>query len=227
MNVENKDKIPLEIERKFLPTNSSKDWNSDVVSSELLFQTYLSDEKGVPYRVRMHLDKIDHKTGVRDFNINAVSCYKELVDNINGVPIYTEKELSLDFDDALETLQNNKDKLIVKRRSCVPFHEFTFEIDEYLTHNVLLLGSEIWAFEGNLQTIEVEFKKIEDVKVFNSYTMPSWLGVEVTNDSRYKNSNLAKAKKHENASMLTDYLIDRILVSKSYSERTNFIKPRF
>lgn len=225
--MKNKNLIPLEIERKFIPKNYNKEWETDIVSSELLFQTYFNDENNMPYRVRLHLEKKNHKTGIIDTHMHAVSCYKNLIDNINGVPIYTEVEESLDWNKAVEIIKNNTNKLIVKRRSCVPFHEFMFEIDEYLTHNVILFSSETEAVEKKLHTIEVEFEKIEDVEIFNSYIMPTWLGMEVTNNKNYKNSHLAKSEKNKNFLNLESFFLDKLIITELVKCSRENIKPKF
>lgn len=223
MSIKKQNIKPLEIERKFLPSTNDIAWNKDIISSELLFQTYLKDEIDIPYRVRLHLNKKDHKKESVSSDIHAVSCYKKLIDNIDGVPIYTEVEAPLDFEKALTIIKKNREFLIVKKRSYIPFNEFIFEIDDYLTYPGLVLEPNMWSFEGNLQTIEVEFKKIEDVKLFNSYVMPEWLGIEVTNDDRYKNSNLAKCEKNKNFIALTDSLLDKIIILNSYKKKLKLI----
>lgn len=73
--------------------------------------------------------------------------------------------------------------VIKKERLCVPLSSgHIAELDIY---------------EGELSglmTVEVEFSCMEDVKTFEA---PFWFGEEVTEDSRYKNKNLARATHEE------------------------------
>lgn len=65
--------------------------------------------------------------------------------------------------------------LIEKRRYRLKIDEFVWEVDEFLGENLGLIVAEI-----ELQSIDQVFPK------------PEWLGVEVSHDHRYANSNLLK-----------------------------------
>jgi len=65
---------------------------------------------------------------------------------------------------------------IEKRRYEIPYEGHVIELDMYLGD---LAG---------LVVAEVEFESVEESKLF---TPPAWLGREITDDSRYKNRNLA------------------------------------
>jgi CYTH domain-containing protein len=64
--------------------------------------------------------------------------------------------------------------LLEKRRYHFEHDGRTWEVDEFLGANEGLVVAEI-----ELDTPDAEF------------SMPSWIGIEVTNDSRYFNSNLS------------------------------------
>lgn len=185
--------IPNEIEKKFLPNGD--DWKEEVVQHEVLLQVYLKDESGENFRVRLHLDKYSADNEVVKKS-HAVKCYKTYMGEENGVPVYAEKESPLDKDLALDLICGNINTLVMKKRSYVPFHQFTFEIDTYLNSDSWIGVNEL-STNGVLETIEVEFANSQDILVFDSLVKPSWLGDDVTKDKRFKNSNLAKMGKNE------------------------------
>lgn len=82
-----------------------------------------------------------------------------------------EKEIPLE--EALELLKLCEPGTIEKVRYLVKSKEFTFEIDEFSGNNQGLIVAEI-----ELHSEEDTFEK------------PSWLGEEVTGESRYYNSQL-------------------------------------
>jgi len=87
-----------------------------------------------------------------------------------------EFEYDIPVDDAREMLDLLCYKpLIDKIRYCIPFAGFIWEIDEFQGENEGLLMAEI----------ELEY-------VGQEFTKPSWIGREVTGDSRYYNANLVK-----------------------------------
>ena len=65
--------------------------------------------------------------------------------------------------------------IIEKKRHIIPNSSFLFEVDEFLGNNVGLIIAEI-----ELPTEETLFEK------------PTWLGIEVTGDTRFYNSYLTK-----------------------------------
>ena len=84
-----------------------------------------------------------------------------------------EKEISVtEAEELLELCENN---IIEKTRYLVPAGDFTFEVDVFHGEN-----------EG-LIIAEIELKSESD-----KFSVPIWLGIEVTGDLRYYNSMLMK-----------------------------------
>jgi len=87
-----------------------------------------------------------------------------------------EYEYEIPLTDANELLENLCIKpLIEKRRYKVNFNNFIWEVDEFFGLN------------NNLIIAEIELNHADQ-----QFDIPSWIGEEVTNDSRYHNSNLVK-----------------------------------
>lgn len=84
-----------------------------------------------------------------------------------------EKEIS--ETDAQALLKLCEPGRIEKERFCVPFSNHLFEVDVFLGENKGLIIAEI------------ELQKTDE-----SFDKPDWLGLEVTGDARYYNSQLAK-----------------------------------
>lgn len=85
-----------------------------------------------------------------------------------------EYEYDIPVEDAREILHELCQKpLIEKTRYKVPFAGFIWEVDEFKGENEGLLFAEI----------ELEYEG-------QSFDKPSWIGREVTDDSRYYNANL-------------------------------------
>lgn len=96
-----------------------------------------------------------------------------------------EYEYPIPFDDAVELLENLcLMPLIEKTRTKIPYQGFVWEIDEFKGENQGLILAEI-----------------ELAVVGENFTLPPWIGAEVTGDSRYYNANLVhhpySAWKHE------------------------------
>jgi len=69
-----------------------------------------------------------------------------------------------------------KTRIVKKTRYYIPYNNVQIELD---------------IFEGKLEGLvvaEVEFKSFDDIK---NFITPSWFGLDVTDDKRYKNKNLA------------------------------------
>lgn len=92
--------------------------------------------------------------------------------NIGGTRL--EFEYDIPWQDAQEMLhQLCRKPLIEKIRYKIPFAGFIWEVDEFKGENEGLLFAEIeLAYEGQ------------------NFTIPSWIGREVTDDQRYYNANL-------------------------------------
>ncbi len=94
--------------------------------------------------------------------------------NVGGTRL--EFEYSIPLEDAREILHELCAKpLIEKTRYKIPYKGFTWEVDEFKGENAGLVFAEI-----ELQHEGQEFEK------------PSWIGREVSDDSRYYNANLVK-----------------------------------
>jgi len=65
--------------------------------------------------------------------------------------------------------------LIIKRRYLIPLNPYLIELDIFAGH-----------MDGLIMA-EVEFPSLEEA---NSFTPPTWFGDDVTEDSRYHNSNM-------------------------------------
>ncbi len=93
-----------------------------------------------------------------------------------------EKEISKDVFDSL--CKDNILSMIIKNRYVLKHDKYCFEFDEYLSLKI------------NLYTCEVELESLDDIdndklkieKAFRDYFKIDYL--DVSNDSRYKNSNL-------------------------------------
>ena len=92
--------------------------------------------------------------------------------NATGVSRFEwEKEIPLG--DAVQLMDLCDGGVVEKVRHLVPFAGHTFEVDEFLGDN------------SGLTVAEVELRSEDE-----SFDRPSWLGEEVTQDRRYRNSNL-------------------------------------
>lgn len=207
-----------EIEKKYLPTDGSKLWEKEVVESEVILQVYLKDEENIPCRIRLHLNLIDNNGNIIK-EAHGVRCYKKLVGELEGVPVYDEKETDVDKFIALSLIKENFDTLIMKKRHYIPFHEFTFEVDLYHSYNFWAIKKDVWEFEDNLQTVEIEFKTSDEIKKYNSLEKPKWLGLEITHDHKYKNINLAKREKNDKINDL------KLLVNSINLNPNSKVKP--
>ena len=87
-----------------------------------------------------------------------------------------EYEYPIPKDEALELLDNLcETPQIAKNRHRVQFGDHTWEIDEFFGDNLGLIVAEI------------ELGSVDE-----SFDIPDWLGMEVTDDKRYYNVNLVK-----------------------------------
>lgn len=97
----------------------------------------------------------------------------------------SEKEITKDTYDKI--IEYKIGRTIYKNRYRVPVGEYTAEVDKYFDE-----------LEG-LLIVEVEFGSVEEA---NNFVVPSWFGMEITEDLRYKNDNLAIATKEELNSLI-------------------------
>ncbi len=84
-----------------------------------------------------------------------------------------EWEKEIPFDEALELLMLCENTIIHKQRYEIMFEGNCFEVDEFFGEN-----------EG-LTVAELELKTMDSI-----YTLPEWIGEEITGDTRYYNSQL-------------------------------------
>ena len=149
--------MPIEIERKFLVSNDA--WRTHVKSSIEIRQGYLSKD-------------IDRTVRVRTWgNLGKITVKGRSVQGARA-----EFEYDIPHAHAVEML----DTLCLpgsvhKSRHLIPMGEYTWEIDEFLDHNLGLFLAEI---------------ELPDIQA--QIDLPDWIGAEVTNDHRYQNSHLAK-----------------------------------
>lgn len=144
----------LEIERKFLVKNNA--FKDQTLRSHYIVQGYLSKDPERTVRVRI-IDKEGWLTIKGKSNAQGTS--------------RSEWEKSIPLEDAKQLLVLAIDVPIEKIRYIVPIENFTFEVDEFLTHN------------KNLLLAEIELPS-EDT----SFPRPDWLGDEVTGNPSYYNA---------------------------------------
>ena len=144
----------LEIERKFLVKNNA--FKDQTLRSHYIVQGYLSKDPERTVRVRI-IDKEGWLTIKGKSNAQGTS--------------RSEWEKAIPLEDAKQLLVLAIDVPIEKIRYIVPIENFTFEVDEFLTHN------------KNLLLAEIELPS-EDT----SFPRPDWLGDEVTGNPSYYNA---------------------------------------
>ena len=159
-------KLPLEIERKFLieyPDLKELERLSNGDFSDIS-QTYLESEKGTSERVRART-----KNGVTVYTHNTkikLSAMKRIE--------FEDKVSKEEYEELLKRA-DKKCRTIEKVRYCVPYGEYTFEID-------------VFPFWKEKAFMEVEMPS-EDAVV----NLPGFVKIirEVTDDNRYTNHALA------------------------------------
>jgi CYTH domain-containing protein len=146
----------IEIERKFLLKGS--EWKK-LTEGVVYRQGYISSDKEKTVRIRTVGD-------VGYLTIKGAS---------KGA-VRMEYEYEIPVQDALVMLEKLcQPPVIEKKRYCVRYKGFIWEIDEFFKENEGLVVAEI---------------ELEDEH--QSFEKPGWVGEEVTEDSRYFNANLAR-----------------------------------
>jgi len=155
----------IEIERKFLVKTISgrMPWQAHDIAPLMLCQGYLKNSKNATVRVRT-LDQRGFIT-IKGPTENATR---------------KEFEYEISLTDALEMFNLCQGALIEKKRYCMVYKGFTWEIDEFSGENQGLVVAEI-----ELNSPDEYFEK------------PAWLGREVTPDPRYCNACLVRHPFHE------------------------------
>ncbi|SMC55147.1 adenylate cyclase [Desulfocicer vacuolatum DSM 3385] len=149
----------IEIERKFLVKSISglMPWQRSGLIPLTLRQGYLKNSKDVTVRIRTS-DETGYIT-VKGPTKNASR---------------KEFEYEIALAEAIEMLALCQDAIIEKKRYCMDYKGFRWEIDQFSGKNQGLVVAEI-----ELSTPDEYFDK------------PPWLGREVTSDPRYCNACLA------------------------------------
>ena len=152
----------MEIERKFIAGNI----NYSNYPNYLIEQGYIAKNKEFKIRVR----KV-----IKDNDTKYTLTYKKRISE--DVNINSELELEIDEDIYNQLLSKRDGNIIKKNRYLIPFNNLTAELDIF---DDKLKG---------LKLVEVEFKNREE---YNNFKKPIWFLDEVTNDSKFSNSNLTE-----------------------------------
>ena len=157
---------PIEIERKFLIDMPSKSMLEEHgAKAKNIIQTYLTPVDTETARVRMITE---------EKNVSYVKTVKRRISDLSHFE--DEREIS---PEEYETELKNRDiskKAIEKTRYCIDFAGHVLEIDVY-------------PFWADRAILEIELSSEEE-----TFEIPDYIKIikEVTNDGRYKNTNLAK-----------------------------------
>ncbi|MDR2872546.1 MAG: CYTH domain-containing protein [Xanthomonadaceae bacterium] len=152
----------IEIERKFLVENDS--WRTAVRSVTTMTQGYLND-----------LSMIENgrqRASVR-IRIEGKQAFLNIKSRDLGY-MRQEFDYEIPIDEANEFLSLCTGSLIDKRRYHIQHHDHLWEVDEFLGDNAGLIVAEI-----ELTHTDEYFER------------PDWLGIEVTDQTRYYNLALA------------------------------------
>ena len=155
--------MPLEIERKFLLASDA--WRAHVARSERMAQGYLNDAKSVTSGRQNASVRVRIAGEAAHLNIKSRE----------AGPSRQEFEYPLPVHEAEALLALCVGGRIDKRRHYVAHEGHLWEIDEFDGDNAGLLVAEI-----ELSAVDEAFAK------------PDWLGMEVTEQSRYYNLMLAE-----------------------------------
>ena len=154
----------IEIERKFLISNPEWKIAAGVTDAGVLYQLgYLSTQDNSTVRVRTAGD-----LGYLTIKGSTIGISR------------SEFEYEIPYADAVVLLRDFCKNKIIKKRYKVPYEgpitqsKNIWEVDEFLEENQGLIIAEI----------ELESKH-------QSFSLPPWIGKEVSFDTRYYNSNLA------------------------------------
>ncbi len=158
-------KEPLEIERKYLILRPDEAQLRPLCSAVYdMEQTYLKSREGVTARVRRRVGEREEFFHTEKERCTDRTCVERerIIDRGEYESLLLQKA-----DDALT---------ICKRRYCLPYGGFTFEID-------------IYPFWQRFAVMEVELESEEQ-----QFTLPAQITVvrEVTDDRRMKNAALAR-----------------------------------
>lgn len=157
----------IEIEKKFFV--KSNKWWENVSKQYSIVQGYIANQGGNSVRVR----STTLATGDRNKDFEITIKGKKIKDSC---PEHSISITENQFDELLELCGS---RIIQKMRSIVIVNGRTWEIDNY--------ANEL----SDLTIAEIEFKKPEDIEIFEKEEKPYWLGKEIT-DPQYANAALAE-----------------------------------
>lgn len=158
---------PIETERKFLIRMPEISLLSLIEGARVLHieQTYLCREDGKNARVR-RIDEGGETSYIKTLKqrISTLSCYEE------------ETEIDREQYERELLRADNSKSTVIKTRYCIPFSEHIIEIDVY-------------PFWNDRAILEIELGSEDE-----QFILPEFISVikEVSEDKRYKNTNLAK-----------------------------------
>ena len=136
------------------------------------FDTYKGSSNGILYKQGYLCSEVERVVRVRLIGCKAYITIK----GKNVGAARDEYEYEIPYKDAEEIIEKLCEKPIVEKiRYMDEYEGFTWEIDEFHGENEGLIVAEI-----ELNSENENFKK------------PDWVGEEVTDDSRYYNSNLGR-----------------------------------
>ncbi len=157
--------MALEIERKFMV--HGKPWIDLGISGELLRQGYICTDAHAVVRVRL----CTQNAGIADEK-SAFITIKSKVSHIAN----HEYEYAIPAHEAEFMLDNlTENALVEKIRYRIPFDNAHWEVDEFLGVN------------AGLVLAEIELTSEDE-----AFSLPPFIGEEVTHDKRYANAQLAQ-----------------------------------
>lgn len=157
--------MSLEIERKFLlkefPQQLIKEDRLQIISEQVMDQTYLAIHEDQELRVRKIVDKASGDTTYTHTFKKGHGLIREEVEYSISGGIYDQMINALNF------------VPLIKTRTTARWGDMTIEIDHY--HQIQLM------------VLEVEFKTEEEALAF---TAPDWFGEDISTDRRLSNKTV-------------------------------------
>lgn len=154
--------MPLEIERKFLVTDSA--WRSDAHAVVAMTQGYLNDQQAMDSGMQRASVRVRIAGDAAFLNIKSRELGRSRQEFDYPVPL----------DHACALLGLCVGALVDKRRHLVRHGAHLWEVDEFLGDN------------AGLVVAEIELARVDD-----TFAHPPWLGAEVTDLPRHYNLALA------------------------------------
>lgn len=157
--------MSLEIERKFLlkefPTQLIQEGKLNVISEQVIDQTYLAIHEDQELRVRKIVDKI-----------SGAATYTHTFKKGHGL---IREEVEYTISEGIYDQVVNAHQLIplIKTRTTAQWNDISIEIDHY--HQIQLM------------VLEVEFNTEEEALTFIA---PDWFGEDISTDRRFSNKTV-------------------------------------